>query len=753
MEFIKAGPIFLRVILCLFLFSIEGMGQSPSLQASSSQTPPSHATPSQDSTLPGPSLKIQFPFAGDSLSLSGKAEYAFSTTGIKGFPVSGREKFQVLDSASVNGKSFTERQAFSKRSIFPDSIQGVWVRFTINNTIKNAGNNTGKNAGKNDSIVILNSVKRVPLFYLYKLEKGRLVEIGRSGYEMPYSRQSMRGDDKRIPFFIAGSKNQTESSDQTFYLYFQRYHDEMIVSVPALFKKEIALMEYQDEENRRLAGKTIQFFLAGFFLAISVYSLLKFFSQSHDKVYFLYALVNASCCLGITVYYNLPDFESSLFPWLKNNKEICAILSDLTIVLNFLFLTAVMDLKSESRTLYKLTWAYILFHLVATILIPVMASNPGNIKLSRISFYLYPVCESLCLGLYILYVLHLWERREGFLKYLFYGCCVMTFGMFLFTLSAIFLTQAPFISKEGTVTEYIIMAFFIFSEVWFFIMALTQREKQTELDNAKYQQELIAQLSAGKLQQENFTKDLERQVAERSEQILQHQQLLEQERRDRLLAVLKRRISETELKALRSQMNPHFIFNSLNSIENFMMKNDKRMASSYFHKFASLIRMILDSSRNELVSFAKDMEALQLYVELEQLRYGHKFQYKAIMDPRLLDGDYPVPPLLIQPYVENAILHGLAQSDKEELALVVEAGFDDDYLIYTIQDNGIGREKAATYKPQRLPYKSMGMQITRERISILNQQQQANGEIEITDLYDEDRQPCGTKVRVRLKAF
>lgn len=214
----------------------------------------------------------------------------------------------------------------------------------------------------------------------------------------------------------------------------------------------------------------------------------------------------------------------------------------------------------------------------------------------------------------------------------------------------------------------------------------------------------------------------------------------------------KQKISETQMQALQAQMNPHFIFNSLNSIENFMMKNDKRMAMDYLSKFSMLMRMILDSSRNELVPFDKDMEALQLYVELEQLRFNNKFSYQTIVSPTLLQGDYSVPPLLIQPYVENAILHGISPSERSDLKLVVAVSLEDDYIIYTIQDNGIGREKSASYKEQNKPsHKSMGMQITLERINIHNQKLQSKGEVTITDLFDDLGKAAGTKVQVRLK--
>jgi len=219
-------------------------------------------------------------------------------------------------------------------------------------------------------------------------------------------------------------------------------------------------------------------------------------------------------------------------------------------------------------------------------------------------------------------------------------------------------------------------------------------------------------------------------------------------------AAFKQKIAETQMQALRAQMNPHFIFNSLSSIENFIMKNDKLQASDYLSKFASLIRMILDSSRNELVPFTKDIEALHLYIELEQLRFGNKFCYECITDSELKEGDYKVPPLLIQPYVENAIIHGLAGSIKSGLKLTVTAKLEDGYIIYSIADNGIGRERSSQYKQQNKPsHVSMGMQITEQRISIFNKQKNADGEAVVSDLYSNNGEPSGTDVHVKIKAI
>jgi ligand-binding sensor domain-containing protein len=217
-------------------------------------------------------------------------------------------------------------------------------------------------------------------------------------------------------------------------------------------------------------------------------------------------------------------------------------------------------------------------------------------------------------------------------------------------------------------------------------------------------------------------------------------------------ANFKQKIAETEMMALRSQMNPHFIFNSLNGIEYFILQNEKRNASVYLNKFASLIRIILSNSRKDVVPFADDMQTIRLYVDLELLRFNHNFCYVTDIDQVLLDSNYPVPPLLIQPFVENAIIHGFAYSDRKDLQLKISAILRGEYIIYTIEDNGVGRKKSSAYNALNKPnHTSLGMQITQQRISIFNEQHQANSMLNIEDLYDQNENPCGTHVTVKIK--
>ncbi len=217
-------------------------------------------------------------------------------------------------------------------------------------------------------------------------------------------------------------------------------------------------------------------------------------------------------------------------------------------------------------------------------------------------------------------------------------------------------------------------------------------------------------------------------------------------------ANLKQKIAEIKMQVLRTQMNPHFIFNSLNGIENFMMQNEKRLASDYLNKFTRLIRTILDSSLNELIPVAKDMEALQLYIDLQQLRFNNKFTYHTFIDPQILNGDYKVPSLIIQPFVENAIEHGIAHSERTDCALSVTATISGEYLVYVIVDNGIGRQQADAYNQQnKRQHKSLGIAITEDRIRIFNGTAKEDSDVVITDLHNVSEQSSGTRVEVKIK--
>jgi len=206
---------------------------------------------------------------------------------------------------------------------------------------------------------------------------------------------------------------------------------------------------------------------------------------------------------------------------------------------------------------------------------------------------------------------------------------------------------------------------------------------------------------------------------------------------------------ELEAKALRAQMNPHFIFNCLNSIDNLIQTDQKERATDYLAKFAQLIRAILENSKNNTIPCWKDLEALKLYLQMEELRWDKKITCSVTIANEIQNGDYKVPPMIVQPFVENAIHHGLLNKVAPDKKLTIEVTLEGNRIKYTITDNGVGRLKASEYKKlNRSSGTSFGLQITKDRINLFNQE--ANGSVKMTDLYDERLQPDGTKVEVWL---
>lgn len=213
-------------------------------------------------------------------------------------------------------------------------------------------------------------------------------------------------------------------------------------------------------------------------------------------------------------------------------------------------------------------------------------------------------------------------------------------------------------------------------------------------------------------------------------------------------AELDRKFAELKLQALRAQMNPHFIFNTINSIQYYISSNEQKAAHQYLSKFAKLMRMTLDNSEKSMLTVQDELDALKLYLELESLRFEGKFTYELDVDPKIDVHNTEIPALLIQPFVENAIQHGL-RFKRTKGALSIQLKAADRAIICLIEDNGIGIEKALELKSkQNGQHKSAGMKVTRERLETLNALKRNGRSIEIIDLSKRKGNTQGTRVKI-----
>ncbi len=213
---------------------------------------------------------------------------------------------------------------------------------------------------------------------------------------------------------------------------------------------------------------------------------------------------------------------------------------------------------------------------------------------------------------------------------------------------------------------------------------------------------------------------------------------------------LEKKNLETEQRLLRSQMNPHFIFNSMNSIQSYISGNDSFTAMTYLSKFAQLMRNILENSRKPFIVLSEEIETLKLYIELERIRFKQKFDYKITVEPDLPVDSVYIPPMLIQPFVENSIKHGL-RNKKEKGLLEIEFRKDDKFIRCFVKDNGVGREKAGKLNnTKNKEHRSLGIQVTKERLDTLSRLKGLKVSFVITDLKDSNGNAAGTEVVIKI---
>jgi two-component system, LytTR family, sensor kinase len=204
------------------------------------------------------------------------------------------------------------------------------------------------------------------------------------------------------------------------------------------------------------------------------------------------------------------------------------------------------------------------------------------------------------------------------------------------------------------------------------------------------------------------------------------------------------------LKSLRSQMNPHFIFNALNSVNSFIASNDERTANKYLTDFSLLMRAVLENSEEDFIPLEKEIELIKLYTKLEHFRFQDKFDYKINIDESINIHDFKIPPMLLQPYIENAVWHGLRYKKSKGFLEINFVQKKEDEITITISDDGIGREKSKALKTEnQQKQNSKGMGNIKKRVSILNDMYHDKVDVFIDDFQEEDDK--GTKVVVTLK--
>lgn len=266
--------------------------------------------------------------------------------------------------------------------------------------------------------------------------------------------------------------------------------------------------------------------------------------------------------------------------------------------------------------------------------------------------------------------------------------------------------------------------------------------------------QLIDEFKKNELLKDLLNQQLSEQVEETTLELQSVAKQAEHYKIEQLEAKYKSQIDELRLTSLLSQMNPHFIFNALNSIKLYIINSDKKKAAHYLNKFSKLIRKILEASRSKEVRLAEELETMDLYMTIENIRFSNEIDFQIHVSKSINLETIRIPPLVLQPFLENAIWHGLSSKKDEKRVWISIEKLSNDYLQISIEDNGIGREAAEKIKKEKtIQRESIGIDLTKKRLDNYAKNFQNKYSLTYVDLKDPEKNATGTKVVLQIPLF
>ncbi len=481
----------------------------------------------------------------------------------------------------------------------------------------------------------------------------------------------------------------------------------------------------------------ITIFVLGGLSVLSVYHFLLYF-QHKDKSYLLYSLYtfilflrNVSEPLNSFIY----DFKA-LDPVLRFLDYYDINLEWMYNTIYFAFAFTFVNLKSHS-----LPWHRFIFRGVYILLLANLAVEITHRVFPDLNIYgiMFPVFIVVLLFFSIIGYVPLF-RIKGYLKYYI----IIGSLIFLVTSLIAFLISKLQLQPQGSNLNISIFFIGMALENIFFALGLGHKQKLILKEKNDSQQALINQLRENEKLKLKVQRELEANVASLSKQA-------EDEKIAKLKATFEKEIAELKVLSLRSQMNPHFIFNSLNAIKLYIINNEKENAVYYLNKFSKLIRKILSSTRERETSLREEIDTLALYTDIENIRFKNEIEVAIHVDASLDLDAIKVPALILQPFIENAIWHGLSpKKGLKKLSLDVQK-YKGTHVRIAITDNGIGREKSAEINSKKLRNtNSIGLKLTEERLVNFAKAYKNTHFIEFIDLYDRFKKPNGTAVELKI---
>lgn len=479
----------------------------------------------------------------------------------------------------------------------------------------------------------------------------------------------------------------------------------------------------------------ILYFVLGILFILSIYHFLLYF-QHKDKSYLYYS--------GYTFLILLSHLNESTDGFVSILvKPFIGVLNELDInlvwtynMVYFIFAFTFLDLKTFSLKWYRIIFRAIYIIFAFTILFEILYRITGNVDfITKGNIFFLVYMNILAVRAYIL----LFKMDNPFRYYIIVG----SLFLFVSSMGATLITMFDLMPESNEI-NYTIFYFGVVLENILFSLGLGHKQKLILEAKNKSQATLINQLQENEKLKDTIQLQLEENVASLSKQAKTEKLQKLKEKYDKELAELK-------ITSLRSQMNPHFIFNSLNSIKLYIINNEKENAVYYLNKFSKLIRKILNASQEKEISLADEIETMQLYINIENIRFNNEIDFQVIIDKSLSLDTIKIPSLILQPFLENAIWHGLASKKENKKLEIKVKKKNESHLSITITDNGVGRKKSTEINRRKIhKTTSVGIKLTEERLSNFAKDYQNNYCLTYKDLYDENNTAIGTKVILKI---
>lgn len=575
---------------------------------------------------------------------------------------------------------------------------------------------------------------------LFLVENDRLVDHKISGQFAPVSQQKRIQEDLSVAFELA-----PETAYRVYHITYSSSNQPVY-----LFKRVASRGSYFEAVFSRLdqysTANNIQLFFLGASLIFCTYFFLLWF-QSRTNSYLAY-----STYLLFGFLYILIKVDGNLMNnyLLGEHPEWRFYLNETLQMLSFAaynwFAIEFLDLRKHipkvTKAITIITWiyvAYAFFHFGFAYFTVDRVATDTLFFVSRA--IMFPV------GLFIIVVVAI-KVRTVLTSYLIVGSSIYFIGLALaFLHSVVWYDNGIF----DTWFPINYMEVGMLGEILLFSLGIGHKIRLTSKQKEEYQSQLIEQLRLNEKLSNDLNAQLNEEVKRQTEEYRKQALELEKAREKELRLKYEQRIVMSEIQSLRLQMNPHFLFNAMNSIRYYILKKDRKEASNYITRFSQLLRLILKNSRRPAIPIHDELQSIRLYVEFEQMRFDQRFEFDLQVDDALHEDNIYVQPMIVQPFVENAIWHGLMQKEGENGALMVRYERVDDRIRVVVDDNGIGREKAKELKSKGLTQKSFGLQITESRLKMMGHIQENEKGFEIIDKENENGEARGTKVIVYLR--